>query len=179
MKKLIIIFIFLILPLISYSKTIRNVTIKTLDNNIYLNFSLSELLTPEIVEILKNGVQITITYYVQIKQPQTFWIFSDKILIEKIIKRDVKYNMWEKLFICIENKNEIKFENYLKLNQYLINIENFKICNLNEIKNKEDLYIAIKAKLESFKLFPPLSWIYDLVLTRGFETDWYIKKFKK
>lgn len=179
MKYLKLVIIIIFLPVFISAQNIKNITIKTLDNFILIDSSIDTPLPQEIIELLKNGVKVTITYYINLKETQPFWMLKDKIIVSKNVKKIISYNMWEKTYICEDSiSGKIVIKDEKNLQDIIKNIKNVKVASLKELKDKDGLYIAVKAKLESLKLFPPLSWIYDLVITRSFETPWNYKKIK-
>ncbi len=161
-----------------YAQEIKMIKLNTNENRLTILASLDTPVPDEIIDLLKNGVKITIVYYIQILEERPFWLIYDKTIYKKDVEKIVTYNIWEKTFYLKEGKNLYKIKNVEELQRRLMNINNIRLISLKQIKKKKNLYIRVKAKLESIKLFPPLSWIYDLVITRSFETSWKIKKIK-
>lgn len=173
-----VIFILMLLPSFSYSQKIKNIKLNTNKNHLIVSASIDTPIPDEIIDLLKNGVKITIVYYIHILEKRPFWMIFDKTIYEKNVKKVITYNIWEKIFYLKEGSNTYKIKTEKELQNRLMNISNIKLLKISKLKGKKELYLKIKAKLESIKLFPPLSWIYDLVITRSFETSWKKKKIK-
>ncbi len=172
-RKYIILFIFLFL--ISFNlqgESIEIVKIYKDGNKLYMDGVVKEILPEDIINYLKNGVKVTLVYYIEIRERKPFYFLFDTTIYSKSYKKVIYYNLWEKkYYLKFENKI-LKLKSVKELNENLQNIKRLYIINYDKIKNKKNLYIRLKVKLQSIKLFPPLSWIFDLVTVREFETKW-------
>lgn len=173
-----VIIILILLPNTLHSQKIKDIKLNTNENHLIVSASVDTHIPDEIIDLLKNGVKITIVYYIHILEKRPFWLIFDKTIYEKSIKKVVTYNIWEKNFYLKEGSDIYKIKTEKELQNRLMNISNIKLIKISKLKAKKGLYLKIKAKLESIKLFPPLSWIYDLVITRSFETPWKKKRIE-
>lgn len=161
-----------------FSQEIKSINISTNSNILIVNSSLDKNISNEIIDLLKNGVKITIVYNIKVVEKKPFWMIFDEVIYEKDVKKSVNLNIWEKKFYLNDNGKNIELDNIKDLQNLLKKIVDIKTISVKNLKDKNDIYIKVKAQLESIKLFPPLSWIYDIVLTRSFETSWKEKKIK-
>ncbi|MBN1898352.1 MAG: DUF4390 domain-containing protein [Spirochaetes bacterium] len=178
MKKYFIIVLFCLLPFLSLAQEIKEIKISTNQSYLSISSTLDQPISGEIIDLLKNGVKVTIVYHIQVQEKRPFFLLFDKTLAEKTVKKIVTYNIWEKMFHLAEDEELYKLKSEEELQKKLMCILDVKMIPMSELKEKKNCYIKVRAELESIKLFPPLSWIYDLVITRSFETSWKKKDIK-
>lgn len=92
-------------------------------------------------------------------------------------KKEVEYKLWEKAYYLIDGKKKIKLSSKKEINKRLKEINNVYLIRNDKLGDAK-YYLKISAWMESVKLYPPLSWIVDIVSERGFETPWFRKKIK-
>lgn len=160
------------------AQEIININLKKTNNKIYLSAELDEDIPKEVFELLHNGVKVTIVYYIKVYKETPFYFFSDSKIKDIEYKKVVKYNMWEKVYNLKENEKKVKISSKKEINQKLKQLINIFLIKGGKLSKKDKCYVKVKASLESVKLFPPLSWIFDLVFMRGFETSWEIKNIE-
>ncbi len=155
-----------------YAQDITKIVINKTNNKIFVSASLDEDIPEEIFEYLHNGVKVTIVYEINLYRKTPFFYITDSKIKKIAYKKIVKYNMWEKNYYLYENEGKVKIPKRKILNNKLKFINNIFVIDINQLEKNEEYYIRVKASLESVKLFPPLSWIFGLVSTTGFETSW-------
>jgi len=160
------------------AQEIKNITLKNTNNKIYVSAYLDEDIPEEVFEYLHNGVKVTIVYEIKLYAKRPFFFLTDSRIKSITYKKNVKYNMWEKVYVLVEEHHKEKIAAQNEINARLKKIENIFLATMDDIKGEDDCYVKIKASLESVKLFPPLSWIFDVVSKRGFETSWESKDIK-
>ncbi len=170
--------IILVFPLFLFGQTMKIDAIYKTNNFLCVSAHLDGKLPDDIFNYLKNGLKITIVYYIEIKDRRPFYYIFDKSIVSKTVKKIVTYNLWEKTYYLQYNKKLFKIHSREAFVNEIGNIKNIKLLTAGKIAKLDSPFIRIKSKLESIKLFPPLSWIFDLVSVRGFETEWTEKDLK-
>ncbi|MDD5065931.1 MAG: DUF4390 domain-containing protein [bacterium] len=152
-------------------------TVRT-NNKIIVSVALDNDIPAEIFDYLHNGVKVTIVYTVNLYKITPFFYFSDSKIVEIDYKKIVQYNIWEKAYYLEEGKTKFKFQTKGEINKKLMELNSLFLTDEDKLDKTESYYIKVKVNLESVKLFPPLSWIFDLVTVRGFQTSWKTKDLK-
>ncbi len=179
-KKAILLIILLILSVTCINaQTIKDVTIIKTNNKLYINarLDIDKNILEDVFELLHNGVEVTIVYMINIYKEKPLYLLVDSNIKTINYKKIIKYKLWEKQYYLTDGGKSQKISDRKEINKKLKEINKVFLINENEFK-KGKYYLKIKASLESVKLFPPLSWIFDLVYSRGFETPWTSKQLK-
>lgn len=173
-KFIIIIFVLLGSLKICYTQEIQDINIikKVNGEIISLDIILNKKIPDEIFGYLKNGVKITIVYHVNLFEKKPFYFIVDSAILKKEITISVRYNMWQKVYYVEFDNEHYKFNQLEEVKNKIINLQNVFLINSSQLEKDGKYYCKVKADIESIKLFPPLSWIFDLVTTREFDTSW-------
>lgn len=161
------------------AQNIKDISIIRTNDKLYISarLDIEKSILAEVFELLHNGVKVTIVYIINIRNKRPFYMLMDSNIKTINYKKIVKYNMWEKQYYLIDGKKKEKISDKKEVNKKLRKINKVFLINESEL-TKGEYYLKIRASLESVKLFPPLSWIFDLVYSRGFETPWANKKIR-
>lgn len=157
---------------------IKNIQITRTNGFLCAGAELDKNIPEEIFEYLHNGVKVTIVYTVQLfRQAPFYYIFNPK-QAEIDHKKIVLYNIWEKAYYLEEKGVSYRLQSKAEVNKRLKELGAVSLIEESRLKKDEEYYVRVRANLESVRLLPPLSWIYDLVTVRGFQTSWQTKNLK-
>ncbi len=149
MKKILLILLF---PLISYNNvsaqdnTIIIDSIKVNNEELYIDFHIDSLLDDKVIEGLKRGLTVSITYQIELWMERNNWF--DRIVDGGIMWLKLSYNKLENRYIfenIEERRSTGKFEKALKK---CSEIENFYITKIKKLKTDNIYYIVIKETIK-------------------------------
>jgi len=172
--------LFLLLP--SFFLQAQNIMIDNIistNDKLYISAHLTGNFPEDIYTYLENGMKITLVFHVEVFDKKPFYLnFFNKSVVIKTVKKIATYNLWEKTYYIKEDKKILKFNSRNDFFKSVSKITNVFLLSNSELKKLEHPVVKISSELESIKLFPPLSWIFDLVSVREFKTDWVEKELK-
>ncbi len=156
---------------------VKDVVLTEKSNKIYISAGLEKDITGEIFEYLHNGVIVKIIYIINVYKEQPFYYIRDSVIESILVEKSIRYNLFEKQYYLTDGSEKIKISSRKELNKRIKKINDIFVINKNKLKDGE-YYLKIRAWMESLKLFPPISWIFDIVSNRGFDTSWVRKEIK-
>jgi hypothetical protein len=155
-----------------YPADIQIGQIKDENGKLMINFSIASFQRNDIIEAIKRGITVKITYNIEIVRTSTFDMFFTDVIIEKKIKRSVKYDYWNRCFLVNEGNKKILYHSEEAMLNYIFNVNNFEIADSMAMKGK-DYYIRFKAVLKSIELYFPMNYIFRYIVgIWDFDTGW-------
>jgi hypothetical protein len=155
MKK-ILVFLFLLFNFIFFVFAENNFLIIYLNkNNIDCNLFIDKKINNEIINLIYNGYQATITYEFLLFKKNEGFLVADSLISKVLINYNLASYNNKKLKLYNLNSS-IYFDSFQNVEKYLFQIKIEKLFSLN---SKGKYYVKSSFNLETIKLVPPFSLI--------------------
>ena len=161
-------------PIYATGSSFPNIKVVVSGGKLVLNTSLENGLSEEIIEAIKSGVPVSITYKVTLKTKRPL-LFNKKIG-SRIIKRSVEYDTLQEEYKLINDSDkQVTTKITDDLDEALTSMTTLKNIPLMETNklNKEKKYFAeVKAQLNSERSWFPFDYILVFFPFLNFDTSW-------
>ncbi len=156
------------------SASIAQIDIFNVEKKLVLNATLKEGLSEDIIEAIKSGVPVAITYTVVLKAKTPF--FLDKKIVMRNLKRSVEFDTLKEEYRLTKvngKKSNIKitsdFDEVLKA---MTRLESIPLISTQKLNKDKRYYAMVKAQLNSKRSWFPFNYILFFVPFLNFDTSW-------
>ena len=137
-----------------------------------VNLSVVSYQRHDVIEAMKRGMEIRITYEIQIRRATGGILTGNKTVYSKTITRKVKFDFWGKAFQVMEGKKSTVFQSESAMLDYFFSLRDYELQGLG-LNTSEAYVIRAKAELKSVELYFPMNVIFKyLVGFWDFDTGW-------
>lgn len=175
-KIFLILFVVLLLSNTVYAKNafIADIDVFNTGKRLVLDASLKDGFSEDIIEAIKSGVPVGITYTVVLKQKIPF--FYDKKVVTRTIKRLVKYDTLKEKYKLIDNNGRKTTkritEDFNEVIRTMTQLDSIHIVSNKRLNKKEKYYVSVKAELTSERTWFPFNYILLFMSYLNFDTSW-------
>jgi len=161
-------------PIYATGSSIPNIKVVNTGGKLVLNASLKNGLSEEIIEVIKSGVPVSITYKValKIKRP----LFFNKKIDTRVIKRSVEYDILQEEYKLFNNSGrKITTKNTDDLDEALLSLttlENIPLIETDKLNKDKKYFAEVKAQLNSKRSWFPFDYILFFFPFLNFDTSW-------
>jgi len=156
------------------SPSLVNIGVGTKGKIVVMNARLVDGLSDSIMDAIENGVPISFTYIVELRQKNNLW--NDTLVSSNTINHTIQYDSLKKVYKFSESGKSVRRkiitrnkENYQKL---MLTLENIPIASTRRLALNEKYYIRIKANLETDHMSFPFNHLFSLLPFNNFEAAW-------
>jgi hypothetical protein len=156
------------------SPSLVNIGVGTKGKVVVMNARLVDGFNDSIMDAIENGVPITFTFLVELRQKNNLW--NDTLVSNNTINHTIQYDSLKKVYRFSESGKSVKRkirtrnkENYQKL---MLTLENIPIASTRRLTSNEKYYIRIKAKLETDHMWFPFNHLFSFLPFNNFEAAW-------
>lgn len=173
LKTLSILFIILLAsPVYSSRVEIQFISVKARDDRIKVSFTVTSFQRKDIVEAIKRGMEVKITYEIQIIRNSAIVLITNKVVYDKMVLRSVKYDYWSKSYQIKEGKKITTLQSENSMLEYFFSLKDYELSDVDMVR-EENYSIRVKAELKSVNLYFPMNLIFKyLVGFWDFDTGW-------
>jgi hypothetical protein len=139
----------------------ENITVSGLSSKIFekiirVDCDVNYELDDRVKEALRNGIEMTFIFEVEIRQENIYWI--DLLISHFQREFQIKYHALSKQFVMIEMENhkERSFPDLYSAFYYQHQIRNVELANVGLLDIEQDYYFKARARLVSENLPLPL-----------------------
>lgn len=161
-------------PVYAKTASIANIDLFNTGKRLVLYVSLKDGFSEDIVEAIKSGVTVGITYTVVLKRKIPF--FYDEEVLNRTIKRYVKFDtLKEKYKIIDDNGRKITkriTEDFNEVIRTMAHLDSIHLISNKRLNKKEKYYVNVKAELNSKQTWFPFSYILFFMSYLNFDTPW-------
>jgi len=161
-------------PVYAKAASIANIEVFNTGKRLVLDASLKDGFSEDVVEAIKSGVPVGITYAVVLKRKIPF--FYDKKVATRTIKRYVKFDtLKEKYNIIDNNGNKITkriTEDFDEVVKKMAQLDSIHLISNKKLDKKEKYYVNVKAELNSKQTWFPFNYILLFMSYLNFDTSW-------
>ncbi len=137
-----------------------------------VNLSVVSYQRHDIIEAMKRGMEIRVTYEIQIRRARGGILIGDKTVYSRTIIRKVKYDFWGKAFQVREGRKSTVFQSENAMLDYFFSLKDYELRGLG-LRQKESYAMRGRAELKSVELYFPMNLIFKyLVGFWDFDTGW-------
>ncbi len=175
-KIFLILFVVLLLnnPVYASTASIDNIDVFNTGKRLVLDASLKDGFSEDIIEAIKSGVLVGITYTVVLKQKVPF--FYDKKVVTRTIKRLVKYDTLKEKYKLTDNNGRKTTkritEDFNEVVRTMTQLDSIHIVLNKRLNKKEKYYVSVKAELNSKRSWFPFNYILFFMSYLDFDTSW-------
>lgn len=160
-----------------YAKTtasIADVDLFNTGKRLVVDVSLQDGFSEDVVEAIKSGVPLGITYTVVLKR--NIPILVDKKIVTRTIKKYVKYDTLKEHYKIIEsNGKRLKKKiimDFDEVTRVMTHLDSIHLVSNKWLEKKGNYYVSVKAELSSKKQWFPFNYILFFVSYLSFDTSW-------
>ncbi len=161
-------------PIYATGSSIPNIKVVVTGGKLVLNASLKNGLSEEIIEAIKSGVPVSITYKAALKTKSP--LFFNKKVTTRIIKRSIEYDTLQEEYNLI---NDIDKQITTKITDdfdealsSMTTLENIPLIETNKLNKEKKYFAEVKAQLNSKKSWFPFDYILFFFHFSNFDTSW-------
>ncbi|MGP8321942.1 MAG: DUF4390 domain-containing protein [Methanosarcinaceae archaeon] len=128
------------------SKRVLVDEIKVDSTLLVINFHAEGMIDKEIIDRLKNGFTSTLEYKIQLwkKKPLIF----NQLVYETTVRRKISFDNWDNKYIVVTEKELRHTSSLEKVRRMCLNIEQFALIPVSEIKKNSDYFITVQLLLK-------------------------------
>ena len=156
------------------SPSLVNIGVGTKGKVVVMNALLIDGFNNSILEAIENGVPITFTFIVELRQKNNLW--SDTLVSNNTINHTIKYDSLKKIYRFSEIGKSIKRKlitrNKEKYQKLMLTLKNIPIASTRRLTTNEKYYIRIKANLETDHMWFPLNHLFTFLPFNNLEAAW-------
>lgn len=142
------------------------------NGRIFINFAVKSYQRNDIIEAIKRGIEVKITYEIEILKENPLDLLIKNIVLSKKVKRSVKYDYWNRAFIIREGKKSQLCNSEDSLLESFFALQDYDLVEASFIKGRE-YQLRARVTLHSVELFFPINFIFKFVGGLwDFETSW-------
>ena len=161
-------------PVSAKTATIESIDVFNMGKRLVLDVSLKGGFSEEIIEAIKSGVPVGVTYTVVLNQNIPF--FFDKKVVTRKIKKYVKYDTLKEKYKIIDNygrqsKKRIT-EDISEVERIMTRLDFIHLLSNKRLDKKEKYYVSVKAELNSKRHWFPFNYILLFMPFLNFDTPW-------
>ncbi len=156
------------------SASIVHIDIFNVEKKLVLNATLKGGLSEDIIEAIKSGVPVAITYTVVLKTKTPF--FLDKKIVMRNLKRSVEFDTLKEEYRLTKvngKKSNIRitsdFDEVLKA---MTRLESIPLISTQKLNKDKRYYAMVKAQLNSKRSWFPFNYILFFMPFLNFDTSW-------
>ena len=161
-------------PVYAKTASIVNIDLFNTGKRLVLYVSLKDGFSEDVVEAIKSGVTVGITYTVVLKQKVPF--FYDKKVVTRTIKRYVKFDTLKEKYKIIDNNGRKTTkritEDFNEVVRTMTQLDYIHLISNKRLNEKEKYYVNVKAELNSEQTWFPFSYILLFMSYLNFDTSW-------
>tara|TARA_B100000315_G_C14185326_1_gene410844 strand:+ start:15 stop:587 length:573 start_codon:yes stop_codon:yes gene_type:complete len=160
----------------AYAKTasIADIDLFNTGKRLVLYVSLKDGFSEDVVEAIKSGVPVGITYTVVLKQKIP--VLYDKKVVTRTIKRYVKFDTLKEKYKIIDNNGRKTTkritEDFNEVVRTMAQLDSIHLISNKKLNKKEKYYVNVKAELNSKQTWFPFSYILLFMSYLNFDTSW-------
>lgn len=156
------------------SPSLVNIGVGTKGKIVVMNARLVDGFTDSISEAIENGVPMTFTFEIELRQENMMW--NDTLVSSNIVKHKINYDSLKKVYRFSEMGKGVKRkvitrnkENYQKL---MLTLNNIPIASTRRLDTTERYYVRVKADLETDRFWFPLNYLFFFLPFNNFDAAW-------
>jgi hypothetical protein len=147
-------------------------------NEVILWTSTPKFVNTELVNVLRSGVALTVSYEVRVYQNGFFsWmVIKKKLTYQKSLSFDIQAN----IYVMRSPGQVVKNSDFKTVLESFYAEDAITIGRVAEFKpGLADHYIRYRLSTETIKLYPPLSLIFSFIDIYNFTTSWFTLDMEK
>ena len=157
-------------PVDAKAASIANIEVFNTGKRLVLDASLKDGFSEDVVEAIKSGVPVGITYAVVLKRKIPF--FYDKKVATRTIKRYVKFDTLKEKYKIIDNNGKRITEDFNEVVRKMTQLDSIHLISNKRLDKKEKYYVNVKAELNSKQTWFPFNYILLFMSYLNFDTSW-------
>ncbi len=161
-------------PVYAKTASIANIDVFNTGKRQILFVSLKDGFSEDIVEAIKSGLPVGITYTVVLKRKSLF--FYDKKVVTRTIKRYVKFDTLKEKYKIIDTNGKKTTkritEDFNEVHKTMAHLDSIHLISNKRLDKKEKYYVNVKAELNSKQTWFPFNYILLFMSYLNFDTSW-------
>lgn len=161
-------------PVCAESASIAQIDIFNSGKKLVLNAALQNGFSENIIEAIKSGVPVAITYTVVLKTKTPF--FFDKKVAVRTIKRSVEYDtLTEEYSLSKISGKQTKTKitsDFDEVLETMTMLQSIPLILTKDLNKEKKYYAMVKARLSSERSWFPFNYILFFVPFLNFDTSW-------
>ena len=157
-------------PVYAKTASIANIDVFNTGKRLVLDVSLKDGFSDDVVESIKSGVPVGITYTVVLKRNIPF--FYDKKVAIRTIKKYVKFDTLKEEYKIIDNNGKRITEDFNEVVRKMAQLDSIHLILNKKLDKKEKYYVNVKAELNSKQTWFPFNYILLFMSYLNFDTSW-------
>ena len=156
------------------SPSLVNIGVGIKGKIVVMNARLVDSFTESILEAIENGVPMTFTFQIELRQENEMW--NDTLVSSNTVQHTIKYDSLKKVYRFSELGKGVKRkiitrnkENYQKL---MLTLSNIPIASTKRLATNEKYYVRVKANLKTDRLWFPFNYLFFFLPFNDFDASW-------
>lgn len=152
---------------------ITDFTVSNSETHLLLYLTVTDWLTADMEAAIHNGIPITFVFSIELSAVRSNW--PDKKIKEYEFNHSLTYDSLKKEYLITrDEKNDNRSTTSLKeADQFMSEINGFKVIPLDELDPQESYIIRAKAKLARKSLPRTFQYLIPFSSPWDFETEWH------
>ena len=151
-----------------------NIGVGTNGKIVVINARLVEGFTDDIEEAIEDGIPITFTFEVELREVNSLW--NDTLISSNTIKHVIKYDSLKQVYRFTELgkgvKRKIATRNKQKYQKMMLTLSNIPIASVRRLIYNEKYYVRIRANLETDSFWFPFNELLFFLPFNNFNSAW-------
>lgn len=171
-----ILFIFVLVPSVNARGRgrIQNVTVDTVDKNVFVSARLNGGFRKEIVNDIHNGIPKEFYYYLVLKQKEKNWF--DEEILSKTIRYTVKYDTLKKNYLVTQGSNgesvEQQVDGFKAMKDIVTQVHKIQIVSTDKLKRGEEYFVSVQSQMQAAKRPFYLDYFLFFIPFLEIDTPW-------
>ncbi len=141
-------------------------------DRIFLSFRIVAYPKNDIVEAIRRGIVVKISYEVEVIKGSLIDFFVKDTVVRRRIKRSVKYDYWNKAFLIEEGRKKTICHNEEAMFRAFFEVQDMEMI-LPAISEGDRYYLRYRAVLKSVDMYFPMNYIFKYIVgIWDFDTGW-------
>ncbi len=147
----VLLFIFSPTAIVQGKEKIRNVTVETIDQNIYVSARLTGGFHKEIIRDIHNGIPKNFYYYLVLKRKDSNWF--DEEILSKTLRYTVKYDTLKKSYLVATDidgeSTEKQLAEFQSMKDIVTQVDHVQIARFADLIHRSRYYISVKSQMRA------------------------------
>ena len=163
---------------IANDATLTNIIVTNTRDDLLVYLSVDGAFTKKIEDAVKNGVQTSFSFFVQLYRTRSLW--GEQEMADLTITHTIKYNSLKKEYAVSrswDSNSPVVLQSFDAAKRLMTDIDSLKIIPLALLEKGKRYQVQAKAKLSRITLPYHLHNVLFFLSLWDFETDWYTIDF--
>jgi len=173
------IFLLAVLPAHGQKTAIKDLVITNSKQDLLVFFTLQDAFSKEMEEAVRNGIPVTFTFTLEVKEVREGWMDSElaSVSFDHILSYD---SLKDEYYVQKGESNgrKVVFDHLNEAIKVMCEINGYRLLPVNQLHSDKDYMLRVRASLVKKELPFKLHYLIPFYSLWGFTTDWVTLPFR-